>query len=278
MKAVAYTCVHASELEARSTSTSQQQAAIVSYAEREGLQLVGHYADDPIGPLASAPALGDFCSRSGLFDLLESADKAPWIRVVVTSPDRIERPDLDFSPTWDLRVIGKILTVVGEPLNLPSPSKAREKKKPRKAMTVAERLLRGREAGARAGKHQSGPAPYGYVRDYSERAEHGVRLAIEPDEAEVVRLIFREYLRRKSMKKLIEYLTKMGHRTRRGKQWSRAGVSWVLKNETYLGRVHFGRIRARGLHQAIISRIVFNKVQKLMAKNNKRGGKKRGSK
>jgi hypothetical protein len=149
---------------------------------------------------------------------------------------------------------------------------------------VTLRLLRGREEGARRGKHQSGTAPYGYVRDYSKRAKakadptaKGVPLVIHAEEAEVVRLIYRLYLRHRSMKKVIEVLHARGLRTRRGKEWSRAGISWILKNDTYLGRVHFGAIRTRGEHEAIIAPIVYYKAQKLIRKNDKRGRRGRGS-
>ena len=127
-----------------------------------------------------------------------------------------------------------------------------------------------REAGARAGKHQSGPAPYGYRRDYSKRSTDGVLLVPDETESDVVRLIFREYLRLRSMKRLIKLLDSQGLRTRRGKRWSRAGVSWILKNDTYVGRVHFGKIRVKGRHESIVPPIVFNKVQKLIRQNNKR--------
>lgn len=148
---------------------------------------------------------------------------------------------------------------------------------------VTMRLLRGREEGARRGKHQSGTAPFGYVRDYARRGPRtdpstkGVPLVIEPGEAEIVRLIFRLYLRTRSMKKVIEILHARGMRTRRGKEWSRAGISWILKNDTYLGRVHFGAIRTRGEHEAIIAPIVYYKVQKLIRKNDKRGRRTRAS-
>ncbi len=144
---------------------------------------------------------------------------------------------------------------------------------------VTLRLLRGREEGARRGKHQSGTAPFGYVRDYARRSRgtredpgrKGVPLIVQPDEAEIVRLIFRLYLRFRSMKKVIEELQGRGLRTRRAKEWSRAGISWILKNDTYLGRVHFGAIRSRGEHEAIIAPIVYYKAQKLIRKNDKRG-------
>ncbi|MBX3470339.1 MAG: recombinase family protein [Planctomycetes bacterium] len=152
----------------------------------------------------------------------------------------------------------------------PRAAAAREGAEASRRRVVAERLLRGREAGARAGKHQSGPAPYGYRRDYSQRSTQGVLLVPDEEEGQVVQLIFREYLRLRSMKRLIKLLDERGLRTRRGKRWSRAGVSWILKNDTYVGRVHFGEIRAKGRHDSLVPPILFNKVQKLIRLNNKR--------
>lgn len=280
MKAVAYVRVSPKEL-AAGRDCQSQIAKIRQYAEKEGLEIVTVYSDDPIGVLQSAPYLGEVCSRAGVINLLDDSALKDWEYVVVTHPDRLRHPELDFDPQPELERNEKTLVIVGQKLRLKEKeAKRRKKKEASKQLSVAERLLKGREAGARAGKHQSGPAPYGYMRDYSERAVKGVRLQINPDEAAVVRIIFKEYLRRKSMKRLIEFLDSKGYSTRRDKQWSRAGVSWILKNETYLGRVHFGNIRAKGQHPPIISPIIFNKVQKLIRKNNKRGGKnkKEGSK
>jgi site-specific DNA recombinase len=149
-----------------------------------------------------------------------------------------------------------------------------QKRTPRReGESVSERLIRGRYDGARNGHHQSGPAPYGYRRDYRYRGTREPMLAIHPEEAAVVRMIFKEYQRRRSMKKLIAYLDSKGLRTRRGKRWSRAGIAWILSNETYLGRVHFGEVRSKGKHPPIVSPIVFNRANALKNRNNKRKSK-----
>lgn len=149
----------------------------------------------------------------------------------------------------------------------------RPPEEPKTPNAIALRLLRGREAGARAGRVQSGPCPFGYRRDYSRRNKRvgAPILVVHEPEAEIVRLIFREYLRLRSMKKLIKLLEDLGHGSRRGKRWSRAGIAWILKNDTYRGRVHFGAIRTRGEHEAIVAPIVFNKAQALILANDKRG-------
>lgn len=139
---------------------------------------------------------------------------------------------------------------------------------------ATERMLEGRRAAAREGRHTSGPAPFGYRRDYADaipgRLSSGVPLVVHEVEAAIVRRIFREYLRLKSVGKVLGLLNEFS-RTRSGVKWSRAGIAWILRNETYLGRVHFGKIRATGEHQAIVPPITFNLVQKLMKKNRKNG-------
>jgi hypothetical protein len=117
---------------------------------------------------------------------------------------------------------------------------------------------------------QSGPAPFGYVRERIGGRRGQSQLRPDPQEADAVRVIFREYLRRRSMKKLIDYLQRENVSTRRGRLWSRAAIAWILKNDTYLGKVHAGGHRFRGAHQPIIAPIIFNKVQQLLLRNNKR--------
>lgn len=283
MKAVSYAHITPEEAKAGRPSISEQQAAINAWAKEEGIQVVLAHHDDPVSISKSRPEDVQ-CSRAGAMELLDSAPSGGWLYVLATAPDRLERPDAGMSIREELLKMGKRVAFVGQRLELPPQRKAPAKKpRERRVLTLAERLLKGREDAARMGLHQSGPAPYGYRRNYQHSSsmatklgEPRVLLEIHPEEAEVVKSIFRQYLRRKSMLRLIRWLNSEGYRTRRGKEWSRAGVAWILKNTTYLGRVRFGRIRARGQHPAIISAITFNKVQKLLAKNNKRGGRPKG--
>ena len=259
-------------------SVEQQEARLREFARRTHLSLEEVHVDTGLGPKHGTCA--------GLVSILdEMMDGAEWQAVLVTGLDRLTNiSTVSVDPFAELREWGKRILVVNEAtaveLRRLEPARpAPEPKAPlpqtpsgQQRRRIAERLLKGREAGARAGKHQSGPAPYGYRRDYTRRGSEGVLLVPDDHEAEVVRMIFREYLRLRSMKRLIKLLDEMGLRTRRGKRWSRAGVSWILKNDTYVGRVHFGKIRARGRHDSIVPPIVYNKVQKLIRLNNKRKG------
>ncbi len=267
MKAVAY-CL---QLHDDDTPLSTQEQAIRAWARSVGIEVAKVITDQAFVMPAHDDRPEQVLLEAEILSFLEQPlDGAGAF--VVADGYRLERLDLrcQINLRRELSELGLRVLVVGDPYTKPKRSRKRSvRRKALAVISVTERLRLGREAGARAGKHQSGPAPYGYTRDYSQRP----RLVADPVEAAVVRTIFKEYLRRRSMKRLIEFLASQGLRTRRGKEWSRAGVSWILKNETYLGRVHFGAIRARGQHPALISPIMFNKVQKLIRKNNKRGGK-----
>lgn len=135
---------------------------------------------------------------------------------------------------------------------------------------VGQRLYHGRLDAARSGYYQSGPVPYGYQRTGHPGYKKGNK-QITPHEPEagLVRFIFKEYLRVKSLNKVIEALHQQGTRTRRGKKWSRMGVSWILRNDTYIGRVHFSEINVKGKHQPLIAPTIFYKARKLLRLNDK---------
>jgi site-specific DNA recombinase len=132
---------------------------------------------------------------------------------------------------------------------------------------LVQRLLKGRRRGARAGLHLAGTAPLGYCR-----GERAGTLQVDAREAGLVREIFQLYLETRSLKRTQDALARRGWRTRRGKAFSRAALSWILRNEAYIGRVRFGDIRARGEHKPIVERRDFRRVQRLLRSNNKRAG------
>ena len=278
MKVIAYarTSFHEQD-EGGFPSLEEQERVLRAFAERTGLTLDKVHTDYGLTPTQA--------TRAGLINILDDME-SDWEAVLITSPCRLRNLTATFSfdPVEELRTEGKRVLVTNDTTakqlaevvarikaTRPAPVRRVKGDTARHKREVAQRLLRGREEGARAGKHQSGPAPFGYRRDYSKRSAEGVRLVPDEAEADVVKMIFREYLRLRSMKRLIKLLDEQGLKTRRGKQWSRAGVSWILKNDTYIGRVHFGDIRVKGQHESIVAPITFNKVQQLIRVNNKRG-------
>lgn len=67
-------------------------------------------------------------------------------------------------------------------------------------------------------------------------------LEINKEEAEVVRRIYKMYINQEAgANKIMQILNDEGLKTKRGKNWSQEGISRILKNEIYIGRVVNGK-------------------------------------
>ncbi len=210
------------------------EGTLREYARRRGWDVIEIYFDT-----------GDL--RAGFRSMLATAHQAD----VVLIHDEVGPSASDYTLSREVQDMGMTCLDLHAQL---------DKKK-----EFVERLTAGRKRGARAGRHTCGSIPYGYIK-----ADDG-GLEINREEAGVVRVIFNEYLHLRSTSRVAELLASRDIKTRRGKTFSRASISWLLKNDAYLGYVHYNDISARGQHPAIISPIIFNKVQKLMRSNRKSG-------
>lgn len=249
-------------------SLDEQRQLITEYVHKHFLALEGIYDDAPIEPAGPIN-----CSLGGVMSLLDDVLRDKKIRyVIVTASDRLKREEVDFDIEWELIRRRRKVLIIGK--NIPEKIADHDSKSFRKrreenseiSLPIGEKLLRGRVKAAAEGRHQSGPAPYGYQRDYSERREKGVLIIPHPDESKVVITIFDEYIRLKSLKKLQDCLEDLEIRTRRDKRWSRAGLAWILRNETYIGFVNFARIRSQGIHQPLIDKFTFGSVQEILSR------------
>jgi site-specific DNA recombinase len=110
-----------------------------------------------------------------------------------------------------------------------------------------------------------GDVPFGYVRA---DAKHPI--CPEPREAVVVLMIFERYATGiYSMDQLANELNSRGFvpRSKRGKlRFSKASVQGMLKNPVYAGFVtRHGTVVGDGLHEAIVPRELFERVQRMIA-------------
>jgi site-specific DNA recombinase len=126
-------------------------------------------------------------------------------------------------------------------------------------LTHGAKVKRGQLSAVQQGRYGTGPAPYGYRRG----KESEKPLVVDDREAEVVRMVFREYLRHRSTGKVVSYLHSRGVYTRKGNKWSRQAVAIILSNRTYRGRVTYGDVETQGLHEPIIEPALFYKANAL---------------
>lgn len=159
--------------------------------------------------------------------------------------------------------------------------------------TQARLMIQGMEAKARKGGFTGAQATcYGYKQDWvpPQNGSKPVRKPV-PDKhkARIVREIFRRYVAGDSLKALSRWLNESGIEAPRGVAWYDSTVRAILKNETYLGRLVYGRvkkvkhpvtrtpmntyrddsevIRVDGAFAAIIDQKTFNAAQAILSRN-----------
>ena len=105
-----------------------------------------------------------------------------------------------------------------------------------------------------------GRPPYGY------RVGNRRRLELVPEEAVVVRYIFRLYLQEGlGIRRIARCLNEEGIKTRRGGNWSMVSIRDILRNRAYLGTYSRFGVRVPGSHPALISADDFRRAQDCLA-------------
>lgn len=119
------------------------------------------------------------------------------------------------------------------------------------------------------GGFKGGVAPYGYdlvKSGHVNKRKHEVyTLAVNENEASVVRIIFDKYVHEGyGPQKIATYISELGYRTRAGKYWHHASVRNILRNLTYTGVLRCGESRSDTQpHLQIISPELFETAQRM---------------
>ncbi|SDY14347.1 recombinase family protein [Eubacterium barkeri] len=152
---------------------------------------------------------------------------------------------------------------------------------------LAREVMKGQLENAYKCKHTGGRTPYGFSLNGDKQ------LIINPEEAEVVRVIYEMYTRGDGYKAICTRLDEMRARTRNGRNFSAGTVREILTNEKYSGVYVFNRsapkangkrnnhaskspdeiIRIPGGCPAIVSEETFRTVKTRMSKNLRTGGR-----
>lgn len=167
----------------------------------------------------------------------------------------------------------------------------------REYKTINRRLQRGRVASVNEGKFIGSQTPYGYDKKRVDKGK-GYMLVPNPDEADVVKLIYDLYAygelqpdgtrKRLGYRLIAKKLNELNMPTRNGGKWYVYIVNHILTNPVYMGKIRWGKrpqivkmsngtqqvtrprvkeekvaLVADGLHEPLVSREVFDLVQKL---------------
>ena len=134
---------------------------------------------------------------------------------------------------------------------------------------ISERTRDKMSAARRKGKWIGGPPVLGYRVDRERR-----RLEVIPEEADQVRVIFKLYLKMRSISAVAKQLDQMNWRTKQfttkdgretgGNSWKTNAVHRLLRNKIYIGKVTYKDEVYEGEQEAIVDGDVFDKVQNLL--------------
>ena len=137
-------------------------------------------------------------------------------------------------------------------------------------MIQAQRVRRGQEAIVKDGRI-SGQVAYGYRKVASLDGKNG-RCEVDPDQAEVVRRIFREYLEGRTPLDIAKGLNADGVPGPRGKPWKPGAIygnrdtgAGILLNRLYVGVNEWGRtVTRRNRHKGTSTAKVTAKADRLV--------------
>lgn len=123
---------------------------------------------------------------------------------------------------------------------------------------TSERIRDKIAASKKKGMWMGGFAPLGY------RAKDR-HLVVDAEEAEIVRALFEIYVEKGSIRSVIRAARKRGLRTRNGNEFSRGGLYLLLQNPIYVGRIRHRESTYPGLHEPIVERSLWERVQTQIA-------------
>jgi site-specific DNA recombinase len=229
------------------TQTIEQQVERLIahvYAQGETLRPEDIFRDDGYS--------GATLNRPGLDRLRDRVKEAAVDRIVMTSPDRLARHDVQQMVLLEeFERAGCRVEFRDQPLG--QDPQAHLLRQIRGAVAeyertlMAERMRRGRQMKRRAGILLPWTMPpYGY-RVHPDRPRDPAGVQIEPTEGAIVREVFARYLEAgETLLGLAKHLLRLGIKSPRGnRRWSAASLHGLLSNPAYTGKVYVGRTHAR---------------------------------
>lgn len=261
-KAIAY-CRVSSESQEENTSLEEQENKIRAFAVSQDIEVLAVYRD---------VSSGGNVNRPGYQAAIKHLWKSKASCFIVAKFDRAHRHQENLLVfERELREKGVSFLSVFEMLDSASAtgrlmfqilgSFAEFEKN-----QINERTKSGRKAKLEKDSNAGGRPPIGYNPDFTVN-----------EDAEMVEKLFAWYMETGSLAKVKAKADKAGLVSPKGKAFSRQAVHVVLSNRAYIGEYAYdGRTEKNGKkivahHPAIVSKILFGRVQKKLAENRKAG-------
>jgi DNA invertase Pin-like site-specific DNA recombinase len=227
-------------------SLADQSKVFLEYCRDRGYEVVTSFVDGAVADGESRPGFQQ------LVEFLKRPEKG-FLMVVTPSIGSLGRDVKEAARSWfDLQGLGaQVLVMDGDDAAgrlLDAWSKSNQGR-------VGDKVRSAMRRKAVKGEVLGRP-PYGY------RVGSRRRLELVPEEAVVVRYIFRLYLQEGlGIRRIARCLNEEGVKTRRGGNWSMVSIRDILRNRAYLGTYSRFGVRVPGSHPALISPDDFRRVQ-----------------
>lgn len=262
---------------------ARHKAILDKYAMENNLTVVKVYKEVVSGESISA--------RPEVQKLLEDVQTGNYAGVLVTDISRLARGN-----SIDQGIISQTFMFSGTKIITPDKTYDPEDESDedffefelfmsrKEYKTINKRLVKGRNSSASEGKWMGSKDPYGY-RKVKLQGQKGYTLEIIPEEADIVRLIFDMYEEGMGLIKITNYLNAHKIPTKKDCLWTSSAVSHLMTNPVYCGMIRWKnwktekkivngviehhRVRNstpelyEGLHEAIISKEQFDRVQNI---------------
>lgn len=246
-KACIYTRVSTAEQAKEGFSIEEQERKCKAAIESKGWQYAGTFSDPGIS--------GRTMDRPGLRAMIEGIRSGEVEAVFIYKLDRLSRKQKDTMSLIEDVILKNDVALVSlnETLDTSTPwGRAMigilSSFNQMESENIQMRTAMGREAKANKGGYAGGKPPIGY------RAENG-QLVIVPEEAEIVRLVFKLRKEGGTYVGITEELNKRGYRTKKGKPFLHSAIQNILNNEaTYRGHYKYGKSGTENaVHEAILT-------------------------
>jgi site-specific DNA recombinase len=260
MKAVLYARVSSKEQEKEGYSIPAQLRLLKEYAHKNDLKVVKEFID-----VETAKQAG----RANFSEMIRFLQNNPAIRIIlVEKTDRLYRNFKDYVTIDDLDLE---IHLVKEGEVLSKDSKSHQKfihgikvlLAKNYIDNLSEEVKKGMREKAEQGEWPS-IAPVGYRNN---KEIH--RIEVDPQKAPFIRQLFEWYASGNySLDMLAKEAKECGLFSRKSVAINKAGIHRILKNPIYYGEFDWKGKRHHGNHEPIISRYLFDEVQKVFERAN----------
>ena len=246
----------------RDASIDQQVTECRKYADLMGYEVIRIYADRAL--------TGKTDKRPDFLKMIKDSAKQEFSYVIVYALDRFSRNKYDSAiykqrlKENGVRVLSSVEHITDDPTGALMES-ILEGFAQYYSDELSQKIHRGLNDNAEKAI-VNGSVPLGFRRGKDGHAE------IVPEEAEIVREIFRRVNNDEQLIRIVEDFNRRGLRTKKGALWNKSSFNKILSNERYIGVYLYKEHRIPGGFPSIIEKELFDQVQeKIGSKPRARG-------